>query len=616
MRTYFILTILCFSTLIVFSQKLELEKASPFTSVKWEKNEPIVQFNNEWYHFEKLEDFSKKEILDFCKKQFGHKWKKRFSEDLVEVLKGLNYQPNKKVILQLSKDGVLKTYTGKFTLENRHSSVLYNRSQKELKPTNTGSIEITWLQAIEDLKQFEKILDSKSSYAQLSGFDYKSVIKELAVSIVSKKSDVNINEFTNEMGKIMAEIGDRHSSIKNEAFNKREYKAYNLRLPFGVATIGGKIVALKQNIKEKSYTYYNSAYPYIKSINGVSIYRLINSYNYRDKKAPKSARFSSASNAIQKYGELLFKNNIKCTDNINVVFSDGINDKAEAFQLTTDKKGYSSKSLLKNYFSMMKVQKNQNFEGLSKTLESNIGYINIPKMFHYKSVEGLENFIENSLENFSDTKALILDVRNNPGGGREILQTFANYIVQPEQSPWIANIAYLRTDEKLNDDEESMSGRYLYNYNSEKLTDSDRNSIDQFNSTFKTQKSFDNSKFSSPFYMVLHNRKKVYKQPVYILVNEKSFSAATVFTSAFKGLPNVKIVGVTTDGSSGNSKKMYLKNSKVRVKVSTMLSFQRNGKTLDGNGTVPDIIIPANEAHVLKGDDNQLNNLIEIINRG
>ena len=78
----------------------------------------------------------------------------------------------------------------------------------------------------------------------------------------------------------------------------------------------------------------------------------------------------------------------------------------------------------------------------------------------------------------------------------------------------------------------------------------------------------------------------------------------------------MKIVGTTTDGSSGNSRELHLKHSNIRVKVSTMLSFQRNGKTLDGNGTVPDIIMHADERQVLEGFDRQLSKLIEEINRG
>src|SRR5690606_22883841 len=133
MRTLFIFTALCFGSLLAFGQKLELEKASPFTAVKWENDQPIVQFENEWYHFEKLDAFSKEELLDFCKKQFGHRWKKRFSEDLVEVLQGMGYQPNINVTLELGKEGVSNTYTGTFTYENRSRSRRYNRAMEEAK---------------------------------------------------------------------------------------------------------------------------------------------------------------------------------------------------------------------------------------------------------------------------------------------------------------------------------------------------------------------------------------------------------------------------------------------------------------------------------------------------
>ncbi|TDQ11827.1 S41 family peptidase [Pedobacter metabolipauper] len=613
MRTYFILTVLCFISVLAFSQKLELEKASPFTAVKWEKEQPVVQFDNKWYHLEKLDDFREEELLDFCKKQFGSKWQKRFSEDLVEVLQSLGYQPNIKVDLQLSKDGVLNTYTGIFTIENRHKLLLYNRSIEESISITPLPKKIPIAETIADLKQFEDILKSISSYSQLSTFDYKLAIRKLLDSIVNKNNDVDINEFTNEIGKIMAEIGDRHSSVKNESFNKKAHKTYNLRLPFGVATLNGKIIGLKKDVKDENYEFYDKSHPYIKSINGIAIETLVNAYNYRDKKAPGQAKLSRGASAIQKYGELLFENNIPCPDSINVIFSDGNAEKMETFQLTTENNGYASKLLQEHDLLKDQISK-KSFEGLSKIIAHHIGYIHIPEMYDYDEVEGLENFIENAFKSFSNTKALIIDIRNNPGGGREILQTFAPYIVQAKQSPWVANVAYLRTDKNIIGNEESMSARYLYSYNSERLSDNDRKAIDQFRKDLKLQKTMDSSKFSSPFYMVLHHGEKSYSQPVYILVNEESFSAASVFTSAFKGLPNVKIAGETTDGSSGNSKILYLKNSNIKISVSTMLSFQRNGKTLDGNGTIPDLVIQADEKQVLDGYDNQLNKLIKIIN--
>ncbi len=613
MRTYLIFTVLCFNSLFAFGQKLELEKASPFTAVKWEKEQPIVQFDNEWYHLEKLDVFTTKELLDFCKKQFGTKWQKRFSEDLVEVLLGLGYQPDIKVALQLSKDGVSNIYIGTFTSENRNTSLLYNKSIQESNSITTLPKKISIIEALADLRQFEDILRSISSYSQLSTFDYKFSIKKIADSIANENTQVDINRLTNDIAKIMSEIGDRHSSIKNESFNKKNHKTYNLRLPFGVAALNGKTIGLKKDEKGENYKYYFSSHPYIKSINGIAIETLINTYNYRDKKAPEQAKLFRGSSAIQKYGELLFENNIECPDSITAVFTDdGSAEKTEIFQLTSENNMYYSKLLQEHDMNREKVNK-KSFEGLSKIVAQNIGYINIPEMYDYDEVE--ENFIKNAFRSLSDTKALIIDIRNNPGGGREILQTFARYIVQAKQSPWVANVAYLRTDKNIIGDEESMSARYLYSYNAEKLSDHDRNAIDQFNKDLKLQKTVDTSKFSSPFYMVLHNGKETYKQPVYILVNEESFSAASVFASAFKGLPNIKIVGETTDGSSGNSKIVYLKNSNIKIVVSTMLSFQRNGKTLDGNGTIPDIVIQADDNQILNGYDTQLNKLIKIVNR-
>jgi len=613
MRRYFILTVLCFSSLLAVSQQLTLAKASPFTAVRWEKEQPIVQFEDEWYQFEKIDGLGKEVIFDFCKKQYGSKWQKRFAEDLVEVLTALGHQPDVKVALKLSKNGVSNTYTGTFTSENRNKLLLYKKSIEGTKPISTTPQTISVAEAIADLTQFEEILKSSSSYSQLSTFDYKLAIKTIGNIIVHQNKEVDVNEFTHELAKIMAEIGDRHSSIKNEAFNKKNHKKYNLRLPFGLATLNGKIIGLKKDTQAENYEYYDRAYPFIKSIDGMAIEKLMNTYNYRDKNAPEQARLTRSANAVQKYGALLFENNIACADSVTVVFSKGNpessqDEKEVTFQLTTVNNSYTSKLLQVHEVISNKISK-LNFEGLGKIGSSNIGYINIPEMYNYEEVKGLESAIEDALKRFSNTKALIIDIRNNPGGGREILQTFARYIVQPKQSPWVANVAYLRTDKNIIADEESMSGRYLYSYNSEQLSAIDRQAINQFNKNFKLQKPIDQTKFSNPFYMVLHSGKTPYHKPVYILVNEESFSAASVFASAFKGLPNVKIVGVTTDGSSGNSKVLYLKNSNIKISVSTMLSFQRNGKTLDGNGTVPDIVINADEEQVLNGIDSQLNRL-------
>jgi len=609
MRTYFILFAFCFISSIGFGQKLQLEKASPFTAVKWENDQPIVQFNTKWYTLEKLDVFTLKVVLDFCKQEFGDKWQKRFSEDLVEVITKLGSTPNEKVKLLLSSGKQKKNAIGTYTLENRNKVLEYNyENRKKLK-------EITLSQAIEDIEEFQQILERRSSYVFLSDYNYESAINSLKSKIGKSKNNIDVNYLTHELAKIVAEIGDRHSSVKNEMFKKERNSTYSLQLPFSIAPLEGKVLALKEHIdKEGIYEYLHTVYPYIKSINGIDINTMIDSLVYTSKKAPKEAKFNEGVSEIQQLGKLYFINNVTLGNQIEIVFTNGKIDKKESVQLQNEQYRYYSK-LEQTVLLKSKEIKKGNFNRISKLLGGNIGYIALPQMYHFDEINNLEQYIDSTFSTFNNTKALIIDLRFNPGGGRDLIQKFASYIVPKSNSPWVANVAYLRTEDK-GVTHNSMTNRFLYTNTSNNFNDLERKSIRIFSKSFTTQREFDKSKFSNPHYMILKSGNKEYIKPIYILVNERSFSAATVFTSAFKGLPNIKIVGVTTDGSSGNSKKIDLKNSNIRVKISTMLSFQRNGETLDGNGTTPDIYISEDEDQVLKGNDVQLERLIKIINKG
>lgn len=597
---------------IAYAQKLTLEKASPFTAVKWEDETPIVQFNNEWYQFEKLDNLKKEELIDFCKKEYGKKWKKRFSEDLVEVLQGMNYTPEVKVKLRLSKGQKSKEYIGTFTRENREKVWTYNSKDnkkfnnylKARKKKEKKISEISSQKAIEDINAYLKILETKSSYVQVSNYDYKKALSDLNKKIKNKKL-IKVNYLANELGKITAELGDRHSSVKNEKFDKKEHSTYSLELPFGLEAVEGRIAVMN----EENTAFYNKKYHYLRAINGISVTKLINELNYKNKTAPKEARLARGVDKIQRIGRLFFENNMKLPESISVTLGNGQN-KTKTITVAVAKKSRHRTFKDKKQREHFKSYFMKDYKGLDKLLKGNIGYIAIPMMGHYDQLEGFEEYLNTSIEKYQDTKALIIDVRGNPGGVRDILQTLAPYFIQPNESPWVANVAFLRKNAKS---KKSMNGRYLYTYNSEKLTNKDRKAIDTFNKNFKTEKDFDKSKFTEAYYMVLKSGDTIYTKPVYILVDEYVFSVASVFTSALKGLSKVKIVGVTTDGSSGNSKKSYLPNSGIRVKVSTMLSFQRNGKTLDGNGTEPDIYIPIETSEITLNKDVQLEKLLKLI---
>ena len=88
---------------------------------------------------------------------------------------------------------------------------------------------------------------------------------------------------------------------------------------------------------------------------------------------------------------------------------------------------------------------------------------------------------------------------------------------------------------------------------------------------------------------------------------------ASVFVAVFERIPNVRIVGENTDGSSGNSDWLKLPNSKLRIKISTMVSSQKDGKILDGVGTEPNITIARDLNQILWKSGTELEKLPTMI---
>ncbi|MBC7864087.1 MAG: hypothetical protein IAF38_14015 [Bacteroidia bacterium] len=106
------------------------EKASPFTAVKWEGETPIVRVENEWYTLKQLDGVDASKIISYCKKQYGDRWQKRFSEDLVEVMKGMGQTPQTNAKLTLVKDKATVQKTAAMTKENRQAVWKYNNAAK------------------------------------------------------------------------------------------------------------------------------------------------------------------------------------------------------------------------------------------------------------------------------------------------------------------------------------------------------------------------------------------------------------------------------------------------------------------------------------------------------
>jgi serine/threonine protein kinase len=66
-------------------------EATPFDALRWQGDTPEVAVDGEWYRLVAIDDLSSAYLVGFCQQNGGASWRKRFSEDLVQVLNRLGH---------------------------------------------------------------------------------------------------------------------------------------------------------------------------------------------------------------------------------------------------------------------------------------------------------------------------------------------------------------------------------------------------------------------------------------------------------------------------------------------------------------------------------------------
>ncbi|MDN3593469.1 S41 family peptidase [Zunongwangia endophytica] len=470
-------------------------------------------------------------------------------------------------------------------------------------------------QITEDIEFLTKTLNEKSSYVYLNAYDFNTDFEDYLKTLSDSTRLENFGMFITNT---LAKIGDRHSSLSGvRGYDLKE----SLFLPFIYAPLNDRVVVLNKN-QNKELEILNPKFPYLKKIDGIDINDFLQKTRPEDIKAPQETYFTYAVRDIRDIEKNYMLLNKTLSKEIELTLSDSTfnndtiltvipinksqrqrpwDERFEVDYLRVKDEDYNKPVIIEKLFS----------------IKENIAYIKIPEMVDKDEAPLLFDKVNSFMQSIqNDSEALIIDVRANSGGTRDLLYEFAKYLIHPD-SIYVVNATKQRGPLPLPEDyKKSLHNRFLYTLS--ELDDEEQKKATEFLKSFKPIYELDENKYSE-YYFGLLNGKKLgkptfyYNKPVYILANEKTFSAASVFVSAFKGLPNIKIAGVTTDGSSGNSEWVDLPNSKLFGKISTMVSFQKNGEILDGFGTEPDIKIERGLNQVLWLSDTQLDKLKELI---
>lgn len=537
-------------------------KWSAFTAIKWKQDQPIVEFQGQWYELVKFHGLTVDEIKTACNK---NRWdfKHRTTEDLVQIVRLMGHKIDETTNLELR--------------DARGTIVMFEKvimSRENLSKLMTRARLLSRDQVVEDLKAFEHGLQAQFAYLKTNNVDYLSSIRRIADNL---DEEVNGNLLSLELQKVIAEFIDGHAGVSgaSSSFASGE-------LPFLIAPSGDRFVAIlpdRRGFVEKDY-------PFIESIDGIQLEKWIKATQKYIAKGSNQYRRRYGLRWLRSIQQFRLELGLESSGPLTVGLVNRSGDSKRSASLPVA----DSRS---TYGMWPRVKKEP------EILEGNIGYMRLPSM-NDDAVE----LIKTWMPRFRKTNGLIVDVRDNGGGSRKALLELAGYLSSKDDTPRFGNVAKYRLAKEFDEDHLSKA-RYVYRETSSQFGDRERKAIQKFKANFKPQWNPPEDEFSQWHYMVFSKTaddpRFDYRKPVVILLNEGCYSATDIFLGAFKGWPRITLIGQPSGGGSARTQSFSLPNSRISIRCASMASFQPDGKLYDTNGVAPDIVVTRPPEYYLEG---------------
>ena len=449
---------------------------------------------------------------------------------------------------------------------------------RRINLSSPGNKQLSAEEAREDLDEIERLLENHYSYLKLKGVDYRAALDSIRNSL---GDGISRSDFGYQLTKFLALFGDGHSRVASSTVRLKSL--CSAFLPFLVEESDGRLVAFKPDRSD----FVNVDFPFLRQMDGFPVSAWLEvASQYVAKGSPQYLRYRTIRNL--RYVECLRKEfGLNKSTSIQVELESADGSSTRQIQLPLAKKGpvYGFWPRPENE---IKSRKDIHLE--SRILTGNIGYLRF--VFMPAEPEFLKDLVE-TMNRFAKTEGLIIDIRANSGGRRAPLRVLFPFFMAENDLPRVVNIAAYRLGTK--NIKEDFEARYLYSASSQHWSTVERDTIARFADTFEPQWSLPQEEFSEWHYFVISPAQDQgyfhYDKPVVILMDRWNFSACDIFLGAFKGWKNITLMGQPSGGGSGCYQEYRLRNSYIRICLSSMASFQPNGKLYDGNSIQPDVMI-------------------------
>ncbi|MGY0408289.1 MAG: S41 family peptidase [Polaribacter sp.] len=308
-----------------------------------------------------------------------------------------------------------------------------------------------------DLSLLGDILQNKSSYQGLNGYDYKKKFSQYLNTFGEKTTRFDFGLF---LAKTIGKIGDRHSYIKD--YDIRD----SLYLPISFAPFKDKVLVLNYDKDNKEYKFWNSEFPYLHSINNIPIEKILPKVLVGEVIAPKESYLTNAIRELRDIETIFRTLNIELPNPLPITLSDEIgNEKKVNIKLVGGKNRarlWDERFYSKTFHVKEEQYNDKAFIERFFNLKNNIGYIQIGEMLEKESTPIFFEFLNDFMTKAKQSNALIIDVRDNGGGTRDIIQELAGYFIHPD-SIYVVNATKQRGKLPLNKElKEELHRCYLF----------------------------------------------------------------------------------------------------------------------------------------------------------
>jgi len=568
-------------SLAVFAPQDVDEKSSPFDGLRWVGDQPEVQVEGTWYEPVSIDGIAVEEILTLA-----DTWSpgrvKRFAEDLVPLLQRLNWDGDAKVDLDLRSledgravrlEGVEMTHEKRQALRDSRKGRGGSGARRPSPPTSISTED-----ARADIEAFGAGLKDQFAYLGLGEVDLDRELAQIREGFDG--GQVDILELRLELHRLLMRFGDGHAQVRSNLPLGQRGDKY---LPFLLVEAQGGVVAV---LPDRSALVEPEA-PFVRSIDGKTMDEWIElARPYVANGSPQLIR-RRALGDMREIDWVRRALREEPGGPLQVTFSsaDGSETVERELELSSRRPTYGDWPRSK-----------------STILEGDIGYLRIARM------DGDVDSLHEAMEEFVDTEGLIVDVRGNGGGTRELLLALGGYLIGPKEPAVVGNIAQYRLSERF--DRDHLEARYMHRADWEGWNDRQREAIEAAAATFKPEWQ-PVGEFSEWHYLVMdrtgHPAEYFYDLPVVVLSDAGCFSATDIFLGAVELLPRVTLLGTASSGGSARSQSFRLPKTGLEVRCASMASFRPDGRLYDGRGIEVDVeVLPAPEDFLRAGGDSQL----------